>query len=348
MAPEKDCFNYLNLNNPKARDTVLEMMLEFELIDCWREEHIEEIKYTWLKKNPIKQARLDFFLISSLLYAKVEKSDILPAKWIHEGEKPTNYFCNLENRNFVSKAMNKLYSKNGTLLVDQKLIINETMRHFKDLYTEKMVKKIDLNEFFLNDNINKVTDNDKARIEGKITSKEMLECLKKMRNDSSPGSSGFTTAFYKFFWNDIGGFLVRAVNFAFESGELSVTLKQGIITCIPKGDKDKLYLKNWRPISLLNVSYKMASAVIANRLKTVLSYIISEDQTGFLPGRFIGDNIRLLYDVIYYTEQFNIPGLVLTIDFATAFDSISWQFMLDVLKFFNFGEDILKWITLFY
>ena len=73
-----------------------------------------------------------------------------------------------------------------------------------------------------------------------------------------------------------------------------MTPKQGIITCLPKSNKDRHYLKNWRPISLLNVVYKLASAVIANRIKTVLSSLIHEDQKGFISGRFIGENIKLI------------------------------------------------------
>ena len=102
-----------------------------------------------------------------------------------------------------------------------------------------------------------------------------------------------------------------------------MTMRQGIITCIPKGDKDKPYLSNWRPISLLNVAYKIASASIATRLKKFLSSIINEDQSGFLPGRYIGDNIRVVYDVMLYSELNKIPGLLLLLDFAMAFDSLS-------------------------
>ena len=76
MSPQKDYFNYLHVNNHKSRDKVLEIVWEYNLIDCWREEHIEERKFTWFKNNPIKQARLDFFLISSMLYSKVKNPDI--------------------------------------------------------------------------------------------------------------------------------------------------------------------------------------------------------------------------------------------------------------------------------
>jgi hypothetical protein len=189
---------------------------------------------------------------------------------------------------------------------------------------------------------------EKNAMEGKLTYNEMLKSLKKMNNNTSPGNDGFTAEFFKFFWIDIGTLLVRSINYAYSIGELSITQKQGVITCIPKGNKDKSYLKNWRPISLLNVAYKIASAAIAQRIKSNLNSIISEDQTGFLPGRLMATNIRLMYDILFYTEKYNIPGLILLIDFAAAFDTVSWKFMTNVLEFFNFGPSIRKWIRLFY
>ena len=101
----------------------------------------------------------------------------------------------------------------------------------------------------------------------------------------------------------MGHFLVRSIGYEFHIGELSVTQKQELITCIPKGNKGKQLIKNLRPISLLNVSYKLASACIANRLKSVLPYIIKEEQTSFLAGRYIGENIRTLYDLLFYLDK---------------------------------------------
>ena len=139
--------------------------------------------------------------------------------------------------------------------------------------------------------------------------------------------------FFFYFLTDIGHILVRSINYAYEVGELSVTQKQGIITCIPNGNKDKQSIKNWSPISLSNVSYKLASACIANRLKLVLPSLIKEEQTRFLEGRFIAENIRLLYDIMCYTEKLDLPGLRLLINFEKAFDSVAWSFMYKVLDF---------------
>ena len=169
-----------------------------------------------------------------------------------------------------------------------------------------------------------------------------------MKNNKSPGTDGFTIEFFKFFHTDLIHFITRAINEGFRDGKLSITQRQGLITCLPKGDKPKQYLKNWRPITLLNVVYKLASGCIAERLKTVLSKLISNDQTGFISGRYIGENTRLIYDIMNYTEENNIPGLLLIIDFEKAFDTISWEFIKKVFDFFNFGESIKKWIAVFY
>ena len=106
-------------------------------------------------------------------------------------------------------------------------------------------------------------------------------------------------------------------------------------------------MKNWRPISLLNVVYKLASTVIANRIKIVLDSLIHEDQKGFIAGRFIGENIKLIYDILFETKQQQIPGLILSIDFEKAFDTVSWKFIDKVLTYFNFGPSIKSWINMF-
>ena len=93
--------------------------------------------------------------------------------------------------------------------------------------------------------------------------------------------------------------------------------------------------------------YKLASSVIASRLKTVLQKIIHEDQKGFLAGRCIGENIRLIYDILFEAKQNEIPGLLLSIDFQQAFDSVSWKFIHKTFDYFNFGPSFKKCFTVF-
>ena len=81
-----------------------------------------------------------------------------------------------------------------------------------------------------------------------------------------------------------------------------------VITLLPKKDKDPLFIKNHRPITLLNTDYKIIAKVMANRLKSFLHEIIHEDQTGFMKGRNTGNNIRTIIDLIEYCDSNDIPG----------------------------------------
>ena len=188
----------------------------------------------------------------------------------------------------------------------------------------------------------------KESCEGELTFTECGAALKQMQNNKSPGSDGYTSDFYKFFWKDVGPFVFRSLNFGYKEGKFSDFQLQGVITCIPKENKDRRYMSNWRPISLLNTDLKIASAAIANRIKKVLPEIISDTQKGFIKGRFIGENTRLLYDLMHYLEENNLDGLLLMIDFEKAFDSIEWSFLINSLKSFNFGSSVCKWFSVFY
>ena len=107
-------------------------------------------------------------------------------------------------------------------------------------------------------------------------------------------------------------------------------------------------LASWRSITLLNLDYKIAFKVVAKRLEKVKDFLINPDQTGFVKGRYIGQNIRLINDVLEQTKEQNIPGILLQLDFCKAFDTIEWTFIKKSLNFFNFGDSIQRWISTFY
>ena len=240
-----------------------------------------------------------------------------------------------------------LCTENNTLITDQKEILNEVKGFYFNLYEERDTLDVDLNNVINNVNIPKLNINQANELEGEITKSEIIKALKRMKNNKSPGSDGYTVEFFKFFSKDLLDFVLRSINYGFNNHELSSTQRQGIITCLPKGEKSKLYLKNWRPITLLNVVYKLTSSCIAERIKKVLDFLISNDQTVFIKGRFIGENTRLVYDVMQQSDMRNIPGLLLLLDFEKAYDSVSWKFMNKVLDFFGFGPQLKAWINLF-
>ena len=166
-----------------------------------------------------------------------------------------------------------------------------------------------------------------------ISSEEVLHAISNGKHGVAPGISGFSREFYQFFGKDLIGFIMAYINFSEQIGILSNNQRIGVITLLPKGQKDKKSLKNWRPITLLSTLYKIISGVIGNRFKKFLPKVIGLDQKGFVDGRFIGEVTRLLYDTIHdaYTTK-GKKGIIMSIDFEKAFDSVSFSFTEKVIE----------------
>ena len=126
--------------------------------------------------------------------------------------------------------------------------------------------------------------------------------------------------------------MTEVFNYSFELGQMSNSQKHAIITLIDKKGRDRMFLENWRPISLINVDSKIATKVIANRMKNVLPSVIHANQSGFMKGRFIRETARSILDIIAHTESLQLPGGLLFIDFEKAFDSIEHEFLYKALE----------------
>ena len=200
--------------------------------------------------------------------------------------------------------------------------------------------------FFCSQFTDKLLSEDEIKsCDSEVTEKKYLNNLKAM---PGTGTAGFPADFYKIFWIDLKNILLSCYSFAFRTGQLSTPQRRGIFSFIPKKNSIPFFLKNWRPISLLNTDYKIVIKCIASRLKQVLSSIAHPDQTGYQKGRYIGENIRLLSDIIDYADENDIPGILFFADFEKAFDTIEHNFINRALKYFKFGNDIIRWIDVFY
>ena len=275
------------------------------------------------------------------------------AKYSLDGEKATSSFCNLEKINASQKYISRLKVKTENIEVNldsQAQVEAEMLRFYSDLYSNKdnLLDEINIENFLgdTKDNIPKLNQEQKMSMEGLITEQEILNYLKQLRNNKSPGSSGFTGEFYKFFWSNFKNRLVKSINFSFEAGSLPKSQKIGVLTLIPKGKKEKVYLKNWRPLTMLCTYYKIVSGCITERMKPNLDIIISDNQKAYLPNRYIGEITRTTYDLFQVAKKDNIPGILLLIDFEKCFDSVSHRYIQKCLDFFNFGSDIKKWIEI--
>ena len=168
-------------------------------------------------------------------------------------------------------------------------------------------------------------DEDKKELcEGRLTYNECYRSLLTFQTGKAPGNDGLTIEFYKVFWPLFGNLVVDCLNEAYDYGELSTSQKMAMIKLIEKKGKDKMHIKNWRPISLLNVDAKIASKALAKRLETVLPLIIHENQCAYVKGRSIFDCTRIIDDIMFYTKENNLSRLLLAIGFEKAFDSLDW------------------------
>ena len=130
---------------------------------------------------------------------------------------------------------------------------------------------------------------------------------------------------------------------------LSSSQRRGTISrLIPKKNKDKSLLENLTPISLLNIDYKILTKSIAKRLEKVLPKIINPNQTGYIKGRFIGENVRLIPDAMFHTKQRETPGIAIFLVFRKAFDTVEWDYLKAALQMFYCGPDILTWFDVIY
>ena len=268
-------------------------------------------------------------------------------QWYEEGEKNSNYFFNLEKRQSSNKTIHRLRLSDNTITQSPDKILAEQKQFYKNLY--KCVNENQDSNFLQEiKDIPTIPDDIKHNMEVELTETELLKVLKSMDNNKSPGEDGYPAEFYKVFWVDIKSILVKSYKYAYENGGLSISQKRGIISLIPKKEKDPIVLKNWRPLSLLNVDYKMLAKTIASRIKTSLNHIVHDNQTGYIKNRYIGQNIASIYDVIHYTETENIPALLIAIDFEKAFDCLDWNFLQSCMTRFGFPNVILNWVKTLY
>ena len=141
---------------------------------------------------------------------------------------------------------------------------------------------------------------------------------------------------------------MECVHESFKYEEMSNTQRKAVITLIEKQGKDRTLIENWRPISLINVDAKIISKVIAVRVRNVLPNIIHHNQTGYVKDRYIGETVRSIFDIMEFTDNGNIPGILIFIGFKKAFDTVKWHYLFDCLQAFNFGPDLINWVKTFH
>ena len=253
------------------------------------------------------------------------------ANLIDNWEKPSKYFLNLEKRNFTNKNIPSLTTANNDIITDSAKILKMQMNFYQDLFSSKdTIPTIGTKFSHYLKNIPTISDETREGLDRPYTMSELESAIRSSKLNKAPGPDGFSNEFLKYFSEELKCWIFRYFSEGIENDTLSKLALEGVITCIPKQGKLRNDLKNWRPLTLLNSIYKFFSTMVSNRLKAVLPSIINEDQTGFISGRFIGENTRMIYDTIDYCENEQQKGLLMILDFSKAFDTIEWNFIKEV------------------
>ena len=159
---------------------------------------------------------------------------------------------------------------------------------------------------------------------------------------------GLPADIYKVFWPKIKHLLLAYYLQAFEEKRFSISARRGILSLIPKKDKNLQSLNNWRPLTLLNMDYKLLSKLLALQIQPYLQEIISPHQTCFMKNRNITVNIRKALETMRLTQDKKLCKILLSLDFEKCFDSIKMSAIENSLRFFGICEDYIQWVKLLF
>ena len=268
-------------------------------------------------------------------------------RWAEEGETSSSFFLSLEKKHRSKQSIMSIRDpESGFVHHDPFEILGTWRRYYTALFSADICDQAE-QDAMLGRLTRCLTEAEVESCEGPLSFPECHAALLGMSRGKTPGSDGFPMEFYVSFWDLLGLDLVRVLNMAYERGQLSTSQRRGLIIVLYKKG-DRLETKNYRPISLLNVDYKIATQVISGRLLGVIGSVVGYDQTCGIPGRTISENLTLVRDLIEYADRADIPLALLSLDQEKAFDRVDWSFLQRVLLKFGFGDSFRKWVSLFY
>ena len=267
------------------------------------------------------------------------------AQWL-ECKRPSCYFFNLQRIKAQKSHISSVYDLNGTEVSSQEEIEKAHVNFYSCLFSEEPVG-VALQDDLLSSLQCELSSDQASSCEGQMTLDEMTFALKKMNSNKASGPDGLSVEFYVKFWDRLGPYLCRVLYAYYHAGEMCESMKTSNTRVIfKKGDRKNL--KNWRPISLLNVNYKICSKVLSLCLSKVLEFIIDPDQPCSVPGRKITSNLHILRDVLDHIDRTNETGILISLDQEKAFDRVNRTFLLNLLSRFGFGPSFCFWINTLY
>ncbi|XP_074337470.1 uncharacterized protein LOC141674663 [Apium graveolens] len=245
--------------------------------------------------------------------------------WLREGDQNSKFFHLATKKRRKANQINFLNNNNGER-VQWDSGLEETMTgYFSHLFTATYTEW----ERVISCVRSKVTTEQNMMMLAEVEEKEVKAALFNMHPDKSPCPDGMSPRLYQKCWPIVKKDVVELVKQFFDTGIIHDHLKLTNIALIPK-KQNPMVMTDLRPISLCNVIYKVISKVLANRLKQVLDYVISDSQSAFIPGRLITNNIMVAFEVMHYMKRKSRgkeAWMALKVDMSKAYDRVEWSFL---------------------
>ena len=258
-----------------------------------------------------------------------------------QGDRNTKYFHLIANGKHRKTRIFQLEQDGEIIKGDDKLKKYIT-RYYKSLFGLPDGNNFSMDESQTED-IPQISLEENTILSSQFSEKEVRDAIFQMTNNKAPGPDGFPAEFYQEFWGLIKRDLLAMLE-EFHKGELPIcNLNFGTITLLPKA-KEVKQIQQYRPICLLNVSFKIFTKVIANKTAVVASKIVRPSQTAFMSGRNILEGVVILHETLHEIKKKKLNGVVLKLDFEKAYDKVNCDFLQQTLKMKGFSRRWCEWI----
>ncbi|KAL3681233.1 hypothetical protein R1sor_024189 [Riccia sorocarpa] len=271
-------------------------------------------------------------------------------KWLTEDDAPSRYFFAKLKAKWARDSLTVLQLDDGEVTEDQEVILEEIQKFYQCLYTkeDESEDRVRAREEVMSLIQNRISADDSRKVSSIPEEEEIKGVVFSMKLNKAPGSDGLTVEVVRHCWEFVGDCCVKMVKAVWVKRRLLKADMQGIIKLIHKGGDRKL-LGNWRPISLMSLTYKIVSKIIANRVKTLLPNLIDPQQTGFVMGRRISDNILSPKIGQEWAEWSGQEALFVKLDFIKAYDRVDHCFLWRTLTEMGIDQhfvELIQGITL--
>jgi hypothetical protein len=188
---------------------------------------------------------------------------------------------------------------------------------------------------------------DLSALDADFSLAEIHDAVKAMPSDKAPGPDGFISNFFKASWDLVGPDILLAFQQIADGNFAGLhLLNVSHMVLLPKCD-DASSMKNYRPISLMHSFAKLFMKVLATRLASRIDELVGIEQSAFIKGRCIQDNFTYVRALLRRLHRSKTPSLLMKLDISKAFDSVSWTYLLDMLRVRGFGVRWRNWIAAF-